>query len=85
MNTKTQQERILNRLLDLSWHSSLELRFELPGDPILMVPTRIFELKKAGYLIDSKTGKTNAGTDIAYYRLRQLEPILAGQQVEMAI
>ncbi len=65
----TQQRRILQLLVDNpAGVSSFHLTFELrPG--IKQAPTRIFELKRQGFQIDSIPYRTAEGTRTVQYRL----------------
>jgi hypothetical protein len=66
----TQQRRILQLLVDNpAGVSSFHLTFELrPG--IKQAPTRIFELKRQGFQIDSIPYRTESGVRTVMYRLR---------------
>jgi len=78
---KTQSERILARLKDNQPHSRIELMTDL-GEPIIDVPTRIFELKEQGFDIKAEMKPLReGGRAVAWYKLRQVEPI----QMEMVV
>jgi len=66
----TQQRRILQLLVDNpAGVSSFHLTFELrPG--IKQEPTRIFELKRQGFQIESIPYRTESGVRTVMYRLR---------------
>jgi hypothetical protein len=68
----TQCEKILELLSDYEFHSTLELRDMF----IMQSATRVFELKKDGYDIESKLMPHDKkdGAKVAWYRLKRSEP-----------